>query len=272
MLRPAYDDQLVSIITPAYNAEPFIAATIRSVLAQTYPHWEMIIVDDGSTDGTAAVVEGLAAEEPRIRLFRLPTRDKAAAGGPARARTCALSHARGRYVAFLDADDLWLEHKLERQVAFMKQNQAAMSFTGFRRISSDGGRVGRLMRAPRLVKFRTLLVNNVIGCLTVMIDRVQVAIPPLTPGYHEDYMLWLAILQTGVVAHGLDEDLGRYRVVAGSRSSKRLRAIVWRWKNYRIQAKLSVLESAFFFVQYLVMTFPKHIKFFVGWAIYVLVG
>jgi teichuronic acid biosynthesis glycosyltransferase TuaG len=254
-------DNLVSIITPAYNAEAYVAETIESVMAQTFPNWEMVIVDDGSTDSTVEIIEKYRARDGRIRLFRLPRKEKSEAGGPARARTHALQQARGRYIAFLDSDDLWLPNKLERQVEFVRRTGAAMSFTGFRRISVDGTRTGRLMAVPGVVDFNRILVNNVIGCLTVLLDRRQVAIPRFTPGYHEDYMMWLAILREGVVAYGLDEDLARYRVVPGSRSSHRLRAIIWRWKNYRMQARLSVWESTFFFIQYVIATIPKHLWF-----------
>ena len=122
------NDRLVSIVTPAYKAEQVVAETIRSVQAQSYPHWEMLVVEDGSPDGTADVVAGFSVADPRVRLIRQ------ANAGPAMARQKALDHACGRYIAFLDSDDLWLPEKLERQLAFMARQQAAFTYTAFRRI------------------------------------------------------------------------------------------------------------------------------------------
>ncbi|MDW8259669.1 MAG: glycosyltransferase family 2 protein, partial [Gammaproteobacteria bacterium] len=126
------------MITPAYRAAKFIAETIQSVQAQTYPDFEMLIVDDCSPDETAAVVARFAAEDPRIRLLR-----QSVNGGPAAARNRALMEARGRWIAFLDSDDLWLPEKLCRQLAFHRATDAALTYTAFRRISSDGSRLGR---------------------------------------------------------------------------------------------------------------------------------
>ena len=129
-------DTLVSIITPAYNAARFVEETASSVIAQTHPHWEMIIVDDCSKDDTRALLERLAAAEPRIRPIFQPKN-----GGPARARNTALEAARSPVVAFLDSDDRWLPVKLERQLAFMSERQAGVSFTECRRINPDGTQI-----------------------------------------------------------------------------------------------------------------------------------
>src|SRR5439155_2314346 len=173
---------MVSVITPAHDAARFLDETIRSVAAQTFRDWEMIIVDDDSGDGTQAIVERWAASEPRIRLFLQSPRQGAGA-----ARNRALEEARGRFVAFLDSDDVWRSEKLEVQVAFMRETGAVFSFDGYSIIDEQGKPVGRPVRAPARADYRSLLRNTIIGCLTVMLDRVQLG-PLRMPALpqHED--------------------------------------------------------------------------------------
>ena len=198
---------LVSIITPAYNAADFVAETIASVQAQTFINWEMIIVDDGSKDATRDLVAAAAAADPRIRLIR-----SAGTQGPALARQLAIDNADGRYVAFLDSDDLWLPAKLERQLAFMHENNAVLSYTSVRRISEDGSTTGRLMQAPARLSYPQLLKNTAIVTSTVVVDRNLSGPLRMTAAGYDDFCLWLTILRDGKIAHGLREDLGRYRV------------------------------------------------------------
>src|SRR3954447_20503767 len=134
---------LVSVITPAYRAARFIEQTIASVRAQTFQDWEMLVVDDASTDGTAELVARLAEADPRVHLYRKPVQSGASAS-----RNLAIEAARGRWLAFLDSDDMWLPDKLERQLAFAKRSGSAFLYGGFRRISEDGSRVGRLLSVP----------------------------------------------------------------------------------------------------------------------------
>src|SRR6185437_1025409 len=157
---------LISIITPSWNVEGLIGETIESVQAQTLRDWELLIADDCSTDNTAAVIEGYAAKDSRVKLIRQPRN-----GGPALARQAAIEQATGRFVAFLDSDDLWLPAKLERQIAFAREHRAALSFTAFRRINEDGSVTGRLISVPDSLTYGQLLKNTSIATLTAMIDR-----------------------------------------------------------------------------------------------------
>ena len=222
---------LVSVVTPARNAAATLAATIASVAAQTLPDWELLVADDGSTDGTADIAAGWAARDPRVRP--LPGPAGGSPSGAAAARNRAIRAARGRHVAFLDADDRWRPEKLARQVAFMEREAAPFSFTAYAREGAGGRDLG-LVRAPASVDHAALLCGNVIGCLTAVYDsahfgRVEMPDLPL----RQDYALWLELLRPGGVARGLDEVLADYRVGAGSLSGSKLRAARGTWAVLR---------------------------------------
>ena len=247
---------LVSVITAAYNAEAFIGETMAAVQSQTLPDWELLVADDASTDRTAALVEVAAAADPRIRLIRLKHN-----GGVASARNAALGAARGRFVAFLDSDDLWLPQKLECQVAFMEARDVAVSYTAFRRIDETGRRLGRLVTVPARLTYRQLLRNTAIATLTGMIDTAKTGPIRMTEARRDDYILWLSLLKRGFVAHGLQQDLARYRVVRGSLSSKPKRSAAWVWDVYRRVEKLGRLEAAWCMLHYGARAMMKRLVF-----------
>lgn len=245
----------VSIVTPAYRAAAYVGAAIQSVLAQTYKSWEMVVVDDGSPDETAEVVERFAKVDSRIRLVRQEN------GGAAVARQRALDETDGRYVAFLDADDYWLPEKLEMQLGFMVENKVAFSFTSFRRMSEDGSRVGRIIRAPKSLDYGQLLRNTAIATSTVMIDRAQTGPLQMRNTYYDDYALWLDVTRQGHVAWGLDADLARYRVVGGSVSRNKLRSAYWVWRLYRDIEKVPVGRAVLCFMSYAARAVVKYARF-----------
>ncbi|MEO3431185.1 glycosyltransferase family 2 protein [Pelagibius sp. CAU 1746] len=247
---------LVSVVTAAYNAEDFIAQTIASVRAQSLAEWEMLVADDCSDDATAEIVAAAAAEDPRIRLIRLERN-----GGVARARNAALERARGRYIAFLDSDDLWLPEKLARQIAFMKAHRAAVSYTAFRRINEDGSVLGRLVRVPARLTYRELLKNTAIATLTGMVDTAKTGPIRMTEARRDDFILWLSILKRGFTAYGLQEDLARYRVVSGSLSSKPKRSAAWTWSVYRRVEKLNPLHALWCMAHYATRAVLKRLVF-----------
>jgi glycosyltransferase involved in cell wall biosynthesis len=236
---------LVSIITPTWNVAPLIAETIGSVQAQTFRDWELLIADDCSTDQTAAVVESHAASDPRIKLIRQPRN-----GGPALARQAAIERATGRFIAFLDSDDLWLPAKLERQIAFAQANRAALSYTAFRRVNETGSVTGRLIEVPESLNYEQLLKNTSIATLTALVDRDIAGNIAMKNEPYDDFCLWLSILKPGHVAHGLNEDLGRYRVRSSSVSSRPLRSAGWVWHVYRNVEQLSLIRSAWCFAHW----------------------
>ncbi len=248
-------DQLVSIITPAYKAEKVVGETIRSVQAQSYPHWEMLVVEDGSPDATAEVVAGFAAADPRVRLIRQ------ANAGPAMARQKALDHARGRWIAFLDSDDLWLPDKLQRQLAFMERERATFTFTAFRRIQADGSGLGHLIDVPPRMTYRRLLGNTAIATSTVLIDRAATGDFRMTKTYYDDFVLWLGLLKKGHVAHGLNEDLMRYRVMGGSVSRNKSKSARMVWQTYREIEHLAPPVAAVHFARYALHAWRKYRNF-----------
>lgn len=247
---------LVSIVTPAYNAGPFLDACIGSVLAQTFPGWEMWVVDDCSKDDTCAVVERHAARDPRVHLIRQPKN-----GGPALARDAAVQASRGRYVAFLDADDWWLPNKLERQLEHMARTGAPVVFSSFRRVDRAGENPGALIPVPRLLSYDDLLKNTAMATSTVLVDRQATGPFRMTNTYYDDYALWLDLLRRGFTAHGLPDDLMRYRVVGKSVSRNKARSALWVWRTYREVEGLSLFRAAWCFLHYAAHAFLKYRRF-----------
>lgn len=248
-------DSRVSIITPAYKAAAYVGEAIRSVQAQDFHDWEMLVVDDGSPDNTADVVAGFAAADPRVKLIRQ------ANSGPAMARQRALDEAKGHYIAFLDSDDYWLPGKLTQQLAFMRERGAAMSYTRFRRISDDGGRVGHLVAVPDRLDYRQLLKNTGIATSTVIVDREMTGPFAMTRTYYDDYALWLGLLKRGFVAHGLQEDLMRYRVVSKSVSRHKMSSAKWVWRTYREIEGLALPYATWCFLNYAWRAYRKYAIF-----------
>lgn len=247
------DKRLVSVITPAFNAGASIAHTIESVIKQTYPYWEMLIVDDASSDNTASIVKEYQQQDKRIRLIQLAKNQ-----GIANARNTGMSNAKGRYIAFLDSDDIWLEQKLKKQIIFMEQHDIGFSFTQYRQFVENIDDCKGIIEIPNVIDYKTLLKGNVIGCLTVMIDRK--IIPPfyMIKEKHEDFIFWLSILKQGFKAYGLQEDLARYRRSVTSVSGNKKKSAVWTWRIYRNIENLSLIESLYYFVQYCIRGFAKH--------------
>ena len=249
-------ERLVSVIVPAYSAAAYIERTIESVRAQSYPHWEMLVADDCSPDATRALVRHWAARDERIRLIELERN-----GGPAAARNAALQRAQGRWIAFLDSDDLWLPQKLERSLAHARERRAALVFTGYRRISHDGSRTGAYIGVPATLTYRQLLGNTAIATSTVLIDRAVAGDVRMERVYYDDFACWLSILKRGHVAHGLDEDLMRYRVLAQSVSRNKGRSAREVWKTYRAVERLGILPAAWHFSRYAINAMRKYRAF-----------
>ena len=249
-------DTLVSIITPAYNAAGYVQTAISSVRDQTYQNWEMLIVDDCSSDNTVEIVEQAAAMDPRVRLIRQPKN-----GGPAAARNSALNAAKGRWIAFLDSDDLWLPQKLELQLAFQRTHGAKITFTAFSRITADGRTTGRLINIPERVSYQQLLGNTVIATSTVIIDREMSGEFRMKAIYYDDFGCWLDMLRGGDAALGLKCDLMRYRVVRKSVSRNKKNSARQVWRTYRTVEGIGLLRAAWYFVNYAVNGYLKYRRF-----------
>jgi teichuronic acid biosynthesis glycosyltransferase TuaG len=246
---------LISIITPCYNSQRYIEETIASVLDQTYKNWEMIIVDDQSSDNTIEIIKLFAARDKRIRAVMLDQNK-----GPALARNEALRIAKGRYITFLDSDDIWLPDRLAVQLEYMMSSDIAFSFAEYRRISEHNERCGQLIKIPSAVTYNQLLKHNVICGFTVMIDRHKTGNISQLNTKHEDYILWLEILKRGHIAKGLHRDVGRYRIVAGSVSRNKLKSALARWRIYREIEKINFFKSCWYFMHYAVKSLWKHMQ------------
>jgi teichuronic acid biosynthesis glycosyltransferase TuaG len=252
----AHDD-LISIITPAYNSEGTLAETIQSVLAQTYPYWEMLVVDDQSSDGTLALAKSFAEKDQRIKVLQSPKNL-----GCAGARNVALEEAKGRFVCFLDADDLWLENKLESQLGFTKTNGAALSYTCFRCISADGKEVGPVVPIPEFLDYEELLKQNRIATLTTMIDTEKTGPVRMTLAPRDDFILWLSIAKQGLLVMGIIQDLARYRLMPGSVSSSKIWSARKVWTLFRQSQNMSRTEALYYYAQYAVRSTYKHLVYY----------
>ena len=245
---------MVSIVTPVWNAAATVAETVASVQAQSFADWEMLLVDDGSADGSGALLARLAAREPRIRVL-----SHAENRGAAAARNHAIREARGRFLAFLDADDLWRPEKLATQLGFMRAHGHPLTFTAYRRITADGRPLGTV-RPPPSVTREGLLRGNVIGCLTAVYDTAffgKVEMPPLAR--RQDYGLWLELLRRTSHAHALPQVLADYRVQAGSLSAGKAGAARDTWRFYRQHERLSRVRAAWYFAHYAVRGMVKRL-------------
>jgi teichuronic acid biosynthesis glycosyltransferase TuaG len=239
----------VSIVTPVFNAQPFLEDVRQSVLAQDFEDWEWQLVDDGSEDGSIELIETWTSSDPRIHLIRTP--ENVGAGV---ARNLGMQASRGRYIAFLDADDMWRPGKLSRQVGSMAANNTYFTYTGFHYMPETGGDSGVVAIPPRVMTYGRALKNTTILTSTVMIDRTRVpqhllAFPNVRRG--QDTALWWRLLRTVGSAHGLPEVLTSYRQNPGSLSANRLRALKRTWALYRTQENLSLPVATWYFCHYI---------------------
>lgn len=235
-------EEMVSIVVPVYNAGAFLAQTIELVQQQTYTHWELLLVDDASSDNSMDIAKAYAAKDERIK----PILQKKNVGAAA-TRNTGIKNAMGRYLCFLDADDIWLADKLARELSYMQKKQAAFLFTGYEFADAEGRGLGRIVHVPETITYRQALKNTTIFTSTVMLDRRQIAdediyMPQIAS---EDTATWWHILKKYGAACGLDENLVKYRRSEGTLSSDKLVAVKRIWGLYRRQEKLGVIRSLY---------------------------
>ena len=251
----------VSVVMPVHDAEATLAASIDSVRGQSHEDWQLILVDDASTDASLEIAEAAAADDARIELHRLTTQ-----AGAAVARNTAIDRSRGRYVAFCDADDLWLPTKLERQLAHAAATASPLTFTSYAKIHGSAvvdprtwSGSERIVHARDVVTYKDLRLQNFIGCSTAMYDTEEFGKRrmPLIDR-RQDYGLWLDLLRDGAVARGLDETLVLYREGGrSSLSSNKLKAASYNWRIYRDVEGWSLPVSVFAFASYAVRSALK---------------
>lgn len=247
--------RLISIITPSYNSATFISQTIESVLAQSYQHWEMIIVDDCSSDNSIDIIKNYTKKNSAIKLITLNKNC-----GVANARNVGLENAKGDYIAFLDSDDLWDKNKLQEQINFMKHNNISLSYTSYIKIDEEGEVIGKVI-PPEWVDYKKMLKSNYIACSSAMVKRdilYNQYFPPLK--LRQDHAFWLSLLKKGITAYGLNEPLLHYRVRKRSISSNKVIAAYYQWKLYRNVEKLSIIKSLWYFSFYAYLGVKKYMK------------
>lgn len=234
----------VTVITPSYNSGKYISETIKSVINQTYSNWEMLIVDDCSTDNSISIINDYCTSDNRIRLIKLEEN-----GGAAVARNRGIKEANGRFIAFLDSDDLWHPEKLKNQIGIMIEKNIPFTFTSYQLIS-EGGELGKIIKSKAEVSYRNAIMSNPIGCLTVVIDTNffgKVYMPLIKK--RQDLGLWLKLLRK-TTAIGIEESLAFYRVRKDSISSNKFKLVKYHWILYRKYEKTPFFVSLYYVIYY----------------------
>lgn len=240
---------IVSVIMPAHNSSKFIKASIDSVLNQSLQNIELIIVDDFSTDDTKEIIDKYSSRDIRVRPEYLREQK-----GVSAARNVGISKACGRFIAFLDSDDLWMASKLEQQVAYMTAHNVDFTYCGYEIINDQGYAVGERRITESKLNHNQLLKGNRIGLLSVMLTRQLASDHPFPDIHHEDYGCWLSILRAGQVAYRFSPELlCRYRKHKTSLSSNKLKAASWTWHIFRSFEKLNIFQSMYYFLFYVYM-------------------
>ena len=242
------NEPLVSIIMPAYNCEQFIGCALDSVIAQTYQNWEVIAVDDCSTDKTIDIVAAYAQKDPRIKYYKLSKNS-----GAAIARNKAIELAQGKYIAFLDSDDIWFPTKLEKQIKFMQENGYFFTCTSYTKIDEEGNQINKIVKAKPVSDYNDIL-KNCPGNLTVVYDAEALGkfkIPDIKK--RNDYVMWLQVIKKAKYLYGLEEPLASHRIRKGSLSSNKVSLVSSHWKIYRNIECLSISKSIWL-ICYIIIT------------------
>ena len=243
----------ISILMAAYNAEKTIEEAIRSVMDQSYPHWELIVIDDCSTDRTGEIVSALAAAEPRIRPFR-NERNR----GVSLTRERGLNAAEGAWIAVLDSDDLWAPEKLEKQLALAEITAGELLFTGSAFMDGKGTMLDWQLHAPMTLSYHELLKQNLISNSSVLVKKeLYRQFYVVGDEMHEDFAVWLGITKSGRIAYGIDEPLLIYRLSEYSKSHNKAKAARMNWNTYRYMG-LNPFIAAYYMGWYIVRSLLKY--------------
>ena len=249
-----YDNNLVSIITPVYNAEKFISKTIQSVINQTYKNWELILIDDCAKDDSANIIAGFTANDNRIKYYKLGQNS-----GAAVARNTGIQKALGRYLAFLDSDDLWLADKLEKQMDMMIKGSYSFVFSAIKIIDENGAIIKDVISVPQRVSYNMLLKRTVIATSSVLLDRCKIGnftMPLRRSG--QDYATWLMILRKISYAIGINDGLVLYRKSTTSLSSNKFKSIKQVYSIQTEDEQLNPLCASFNTFCFCLYAFKKH--------------
>lgn len=238
---------LISVVMPAYNAEEFIAESIASVQAQNYENWELLIIDDHSTDNTAFISADWQKRDSRIKLIRLTTNQ-----GAGFVRNIGIKAAEGEYISFLDADDIWKPHKLQAQVEFMIKNKISVSYSSYELMDEQGNSLNRMVLAIKELSFTKMLKANYIGNLTGMYhvkNLGKMYCPPIRK--RQDWAMWLNAVRKAGIAKGIQEPLAIYRIRKHSISGNKWELLSYNYQVYREVLGFSAVKSGIFFIKFL---------------------
>lgn len=247
----------VSIITPCYNAEKFIASTIESVINQTYTNWEMLICDDCSNDKSVEIVNSYCNKDSRIKLLRTVSNT----GTPAVPRNLAIQHSKGDYVAFLDSDDIWFPQKLESQMEFMAKHGYDFVYSNYEKMNVDGIRANRNVCVAISATYKSMLKSCDVPFLTALLKRDLISDIKFKSTSKEDYVFWLEVFRrTNIVAYNTNSVLAIYREANDSRSGNKLRMIKGQWNVLRCYEQINYLSCIYYMIVYLVKGYLKYVK------------
>ena len=246
---------LVSIIMPLYNAENYVREAIESVQNQDYVNWELLVINDGSTDNGPDIVESLAAVDSRIRMINKEN------GGIASARNMGIKEANGQYIAFLDSDDKWNKEKLSTQIMHLQEKKGKFCFSATSFMDAEGRSLDKIWGVPEVVDYNKLLHANVIPCSSVLIDRTGLKSFLMPKQGHEDYATWLTILRDNdIKAYGINKPLFVYRKSSSGASSNKIPTLSWTWHVYYDSQGFGWLKSTFCFIRFEMLTLVKYLK------------
>ncbi len=246
----------VSIITPCYNSSNTIAKTIESVRQQSFQDWEMLIIDDCSTDNSAQIIAEYQKQDSRIKYFQT---DKPS-GSPSLPRNIGIENAKGEWIAMLDSDDMWMPEKCQEQLDFAIKNNYGFVYSDYEKMDWGGQRAERFIRVKERASYQDMLCVNSIPCCTAMVKRELIGDNRFKPVPIEDCCLWLDLLRGGTIAYNTGKIHALYRVQMRSRSSNKLKMIVVRWKMLRSMEHLGIVQSCWYLLYFLLYGFIKYLK------------
>ena len=249
------NENLISIVMPSFNVGGMIIESINSVLNQTYNKWELLIIDDFSSDNTLSFVEEFAKQDFRIRYFSTNQNT----GSPSQPRNIGIEQAKGDYIAFLDSDDIWLPNKLEEQLAFMQKHGYDFVYSNYEKMSWDGKRDNRIVKVKDLSSYRDILKTNEIPCLTVLLKKELLKDVRFKSIPKEDYACWLDILKKGYTAYNTGKVHAVYREAKKSRSGNKFKMFKEQWYILREVEKIEFFPALYFLAIYAVRGFAKYI-------------
>lgn len=248
-------NDLVSIIMPIYNGEKYIEETLESVINQSWENWELLITNDGSKDNTENIIINFTKKDNRIKLFSQIN------GGSAKARNNSLKNAKGRFIVFLDGDDIWDKDFLYKQLSFLKENNAGVVSGSYRRIDEVGEEILSPFIVPPTTNYKKLLKSCSMSCLTSIYDTTKVEIVYFKEelgSYRDDYVMWLEMLKKVDVVYGNKEILASYRVFEGSVTGKKRKIIIPHFNVYYKQEKLGLVKSIYYFISWMIKSLKKY--------------